>query len=196
MQLQYRQRSSAWWGALATAAIHALLWGGWQLAAWQDAAPVAPAAGGPVLSVRLLAERAPARPAQPATPVLPAPLGTPPAETARDAIHYHFPEEVDRELILRRDPAAEQAIALPRPVVLQLFVDANGRVNAVTVEDEALDPALQDQLRSAFMGLVFLPAMKNGQLVAARMRIEVEASAASPSTVRRRHDTEVIEGER
>lgn len=196
MQLQYRQRSSARWGALATAAIHVLLWGVWQLAAWQNRTPAAPAAPGPVLEVQLLAGRAPPAAEVPALAAGPTAVPVMPSRAARDAVYYHLPEEVDRELILRRDPAADQAIALPRAVVLHLFVDAAGRVNNVTVEDGTLDPSLQEQLRAAFMQLVFLPAMKNGQLVAARMRIEVEAGSAPPSAVGRSGDAEVIEGQR
>lgn len=172
------QGSSPRWGLLATVAIHGLLWGGWKLSTWQLRAVDAPAAG-PVLQVRLIAPPRPALSAAlQAAPASGAPAPVPPGE--RDAIHYHFPEEVDRELLLRRDPTDELPIPLPRPVVLHLFVDAQGRVNAVTVEDRELAPALVMQLQEAFMQLLFLPAEKRGQAVAARIRIEVAAHEAAP----------------
>ncbi len=178
MHMQSGHGSSPWWGLLATLAIHGLLWGGWQLAGRHERPVGAALASGPVLQVRLLA-----------APRTTAAVSTAPADGAasaipaseRDAIHYYYPDEVDRELIPRLDPTGDLAIDLPHPVVLHLFVDAQGRVNAVTIEESALAPALQEQLRAAFMAMTFLPAMRGGQDVAARMRIEVAASVPPPA---------------
>lgn len=201
-----RQRSSTWWGVLATLAVHGLLLGVWQVSAWQKRRASPPEVRAPALQVRMLPLQRPLPPA-PAQPLPPRPhraataAGAPPppatapqtsaaTEPARESLYYYFPEEVERELMLRRDPAADQPIDLPHPVILDLFVDARGRMNAVTVDDPDLDPALQEQLRAAFMQLEFLPALRGGAPVAARMRIEVasgdgaagEARAAGPAS--------------
>lgn len=189
VHMQSGHGSSPRWGLLATVLIHGMLWAGWQLAAWQErpvrALPAPPSASG-VLQVQLVARpRPPAAPAPAsiAAPAAPDPgaMAAPPPPQPRDAIHYYHPDEVDRELLPRLDPTGELLIDLPQPVVLHLFVDARGRVNAVTIEDTALAPALQEQLRDAFMRMTFLPARRRGQDVAARMRIEVAASAAPPA---------------
>lgn len=168
-------RSSACWGVLATLALHGVLWGAFKLAARHDMRSDDAAPGQRVLAVRLLPAPSPV-----GAVAAPAPAGAVAAAAAvraepavRDAIRYYFPEEVDRELELQRDRSDDEPIALPYPVVLHLFVDAGGRVNAVEVEDGTLDPALQEQLRKAFMTLAFTPAQRRGRAVAARIRIEV-----------------------
>lgn len=170
--MPFGQGSSARWGILATVLLHGLLWAAMKLAAWQEKRPTDQAPHQRVLAVRLLAPAAPVPADVPAMPVPPVPA-MPEVAAQRDAIHYYFPEEVDRELMLQRDRSDDRPIALPGPVVLHVFVDAGGRVNAVTVEDASLDPALQEQLRDAFMTLEFAPAQRRGRAVAARIRIEV-----------------------
>lgn len=183
--MQSGHGSTARWGLLATVAIHGLLWGGWKISAWQERLVSAPPVSGQVLQVQLVARPRPAALPALAAPSMTAPplidvSPTPPAAPEKDAIHYYYPEEVDRELMPRLDPTGDLQIALPHPVVLHLFVDAQGRVNAVTIEaapeGSVLSDEVQDALRDAFMRMTFLPAKRQGQEVAARMRIEVAAS--------------------
>ena len=91
----------------------------------------------------------------------------------REELHYYFPEELDRQLIVLRDHSGEAEIDLPADVVMNLFVDVLGHVVAISFDGEAPAPDLQAQLRKAFMSMEFLPGMKQGQPVPARIRIGI-----------------------
>jgi outer membrane biosynthesis protein TonB len=101
------------------------------------------------------------------------------AQASRAAVRYYYPEELERELIVLRDRTGDAAISLPGTVILQLFVDAQGKVVLVRIEGAALAPALARQLRAAFGAIEFLPGMKDGQPVPARLRIALTAPASS-----------------
>ncbi len=94
----------------------------------------------------------------------------------REAIRYFRPEELERQLMLLRDPAADQAIEVPHKLWLELFVDRRGRVAALTIhpgQGAKLAPRLEAQVRAAFMQLEFLPALRAGKTVPAYLRIEL-----------------------
>lgn len=172
------ERGSRWWGLAASAAIHALLWGVLMLALRH---PVPPQQRGAVLQVRLLAPPPPPAPApapvaaaaqaaaiEPAAPAIAVAVAP-----VREDIRYYDPEELERQLILLRDRAADDGVAVPRAVVMQLLVDLTGRVVLIRFEGAALPPELELRLRAAFMTLEFLPALRHGRAVPARIRIEL-----------------------
>lgn len=141
-----------------------------RLLAWDAPAPAPPAAARTVLQVRVVTEAA-AQPTGARSPERGAPS---PAATAHPgAVYFHLPEEVDRPLIVLRDRSGDADITLEGPVVMHLFVDAEGRVARVEFEGEPPSAALQAQLRLAFAPTEFLPALKGGRAVAARIKIEL-----------------------
>ena len=170
------------WALVASAAIHALLWGALMQAMQRRAPPQVPGAPpAPPLQVRLVALPVP-RPMTAAAPA-PAPMPTESAPgagmtphakaAAREDIRYYDPDELERELILLRDRSADDGVAVLRGVVMQLFVDKGGRVVLIRFDGEALPQAEQQRLRAAFMTLEFLPALRHGQPVPARIKIEL-----------------------
>ena len=189
--MQWERRGKSWWGVAASAAVHALLLGALLLASRRDAP--APEEPGALLQLALLPlPEAPGlrREADQVAPVLhPASsdgshpetgaAGSPEAIAGaplREAIRYFRPEEVDRQLIVLRDPAADQVIEIPHRVWLELFVDRQGRVAALAVHHRdggRLAPRLAAQLRAAFLQLEFLPALRGGNAVPAYLLIEL-----------------------
>ena len=175
------------WGLALTAAMHALLWLLFMRAIQQPHAPQ-PQPGN-VLTVALLSAPAAARPdsgAEQPEPALAPPQAA--AEPVREELHYYFPQELDRQLIVLRDHSGEVEIDLPFDVVMDLFVDVLGHVVAVSFDGMAPAPALQAQLRLAFMSMEFMPGMKQGQPVPARIRIGIAPlrtpALAAPSEIR------------
>ncbi len=102
-------------------------------------------------------------PAEPATASRP----------ARPSLHFYPPEELDREPIVLRDRSGDAGIVLASTLVLQLFIDAEGRVVAVRFEGKAPPLALAQQLRAAFGSIEFLPGVRGGRPVPTRLRIEL-----------------------
>lgn len=96
-----------------------------------------------------------------------------PARPARAALHFYLPAELDREPIVLRDRTADAGIVLATPLVLQLFIDAGGRVVAVRFEGSPPPIALARQLRAAFGAIEFVPGMLRGRPVPVRLRIEL-----------------------
>ncbi len=92
---------------------------------------------------------------------------------ARAAPRYYLPEELEREPIVLRDRTAEAGIELAAPCVLQLFIDAGGRVVMVRFEGAQPAPALARQLRAAFGAIEFVPGVLGGKPVPVRLRIEL-----------------------
>lgn len=171
------------WGLVLSAAVHGLLW---LLFVRGVAHPPRPQARpGAVLTVALLAPPAPA-PAAAATAPEAAPETLPPvpevaAEPVREEIHYYFPEELERQLIVLRDHSGEAEIDLPDNVIMNLFVDVSGHVAAITFDGDAPDPALQAKLRQAFMSMEFMPGMKQGRPVPARIKIGIAPLLVPPA---------------
>lgn len=127
-----------------------------------------------LLMVRLVA----APPAAATAPAAPAPAAAAvPARSAqapaRAAPRYYLPEELEREPIVLRDRTAEAGIELAAPCVLQLFIDAGGRVVMVRFEGAQPAPALARQLRAAFGAIEFVPGILGGKPVPVRLRIEL-----------------------
>ncbi len=178
------QHGSRAWGLALTLAIHVLLALTWALALQTPAPPAG--APGPVLTVSL----APARPLPQAAPVqseaaLPAPPEPPAAaqsasEPVRAPVHYYFPEELERQLVVLRDRSGEAEIDLPGDVVMHLFVDAQGQVVSISFDGEAPAPALQEQLRAAFMTMTFRPGLRHGTPVPSRIKIGIAPLATAP----------------
>lgn len=172
------QQGSRAWGLALTVAVHVLLALALMLALRAPRPPQSDA--GAVLTVALAPAPARALPAPPAPSEL-APAALPelplPAELRSEAVreetHYYFPEELERQLIVLRDRSGEAEIDLPGDVVMHLFVDAQGRVVSITFEDVAPSPALQEQLRAAFMTMEFLPGLRGGRPVPSRIKIGI-----------------------
>lgn len=163
------------WGLAVSAAIHGLLWFAFVRASEPASAPQANP--GRVMTVALVAPPKPATAAaQPDQPEPEAPAEEAPAvdaQAVREELHYYFPEELERQLIVLRDRSGEAEIDLPAEVVMNLFVDVQGRVVGLTFDGEPPSAALQEQLRKAFMSMEFMPGMKHGLPVPSRMKIVI-----------------------
>jgi hypothetical protein len=80
-------------------------------------------------------------------------------------------------------PAARSTVVVPYPVFdgdagryaarLSLYIDENGRVRRVHLDNEDLPEPLKLAIRDAFVSAEFLPGELNGRAVRSRMRIEV-----------------------
>ncbi len=137
-------------------------------------APPRAASGAPMIyTVALLAPPAPAD--APASAAASAHIAAASAATrpARPALHFYSPEELEREPIVLRDRSGDAGITLASRLVLQLFIDAEGRVVAVRFEGTPPPLALARQLRAAFGSIEFLPGLLHGRPVPARLRIEL-----------------------
>jgi hypothetical protein len=172
------------WGLALTAAIHALLCFAFVRGMQRSRTPQPDL--GAVLTVALVTP--PPRPPAPAAagaapPPEPAPAPAPqaPAEPVREEVHYYFPEELERPLIVLRDHTSEVEIDLPEDAAMNLFVDVQGHVVAVTFEGKAPAPEVQEQLRKAFMSMEFLPGMKQGKAVPSRIKIGITPLGAPPA---------------
>ena len=168
------QRRPVLWGLALSAAIHALL----GLALLRALALPRPPQSRPgaVLSVALMAPAAsaagaPAAEAVPDSVAEAAPASA--AEPVREELHYYGPDELDRQLIVLRDRSGDAEIDLHSEVVMNLYVDSEGRVVTITFEGEAPSATLQEQLRAAFMTMEFMPGMKQGRPVPARFKIGI-----------------------
>lgn len=64
--------------------------------------------------------------------------------------------------------------------ILKLFIDEQGRVQRVVLDDDALPEALAEVAKQTFQSLVFSPAELDGQRVKSRIRVEVRFDAAPP----------------
>lgn len=95
------------------------------------------------------------------------------AQAVRPALHFYLPAELDREPIVLRDRTADAGITLAVPLVLQLFIDAEGRVVAVRFEGRPPPLGLARQLRAAFGAIEFVPGVLRGRAVPVRLRIEL-----------------------
>lgn len=164
------------WGLGATAAVHALLW----LALVHEPVQTSAASAGkaPALAVILSAAR-PTAPAGPSEPAAAESAPQPPALPVvplREDLYYYFPQELERQLIVLRDHTGEADIVLRQQVVMHLFVNVDGKVGAISFEEPAPSARLQEQLRTVFMQMEFLPGMKDGMAVPSRIKIAIAAT--------------------
>lgn len=142
----------------------------------------------PLPGMPRLAAAAPAPAPEPAPPVrqVDPPAPERPATAPGDEI-----EALDASLYLPRSALTEGAspidlVDLPYPdqapsgqfrAELTLFIDRDGSVRRVRIEDGALPAALEDAARQAFLRARFAPGSIDGVAVRTRMRIEIEFSA-------------------
>lgn len=175
------QRGPRVWGLALTAAIHGLLWLLFMHGIEQPRPP-SPDPGG-VLTVAMVSPPSPSPTQAGEAPLAAEPEQSPEqaAAAVREELHYYFPEELERQLIVLRDRSGEAEIDLPAEVVMHLFIDVQGRVVAITFDGEELAPALQEQLRKAFMTMEFLPGMKQGKLVPSRIKIGIAPLLEAPA---------------
>lgn len=169
----HRPRTTAYWGLGVTLALHVLL--GLFFLGTAQTTTTAARQPGAALQVTLVAQAPPQQSSGPEQPVSVAmPAMAPPGAPVREQLHYYFPHELDRQLIVLRDRTGEADIALLQPVVMHLFVDSDGRVAAVSFDG---DPphAAQQQLRAAFMTMEFMPGLKQGKAVPSRLKIVISA---------------------
>ena len=66
--------------------------------------------------------------------------------------------------------------------ILKLFIDEQGRVQRVVLDDDGLPETLAEVARQTFQSLVFSPAELDGQRVKSRIRVEVRFDAEPPLT--------------
>ncbi len=86
-----------------------------------------------------------------------------------------------RELDERPAPQAPVIIPFPESAELQgrhtailvLYIDADGRVQHVEVDESVLPPDFEKAAIDTFMQATMRPGFKNGQAVPSRMKIEV-----------------------
>ncbi len=151
--------------------------------------PLERAPGPAAMQVTLVATRAvPPRAAMgtdEAEAATPAPAEAP-AEAdapARAELYYFFPHELERELIVLRDRSGDVDIALPVEVHMHVFVGMDGKVASISFEGEPPAPALAAQLEAAFGTMEFMPGMRQGKAVPARIKIVIAPHAAIDTKV-------------
>eukprot|EP01041_Mallomonas_annulata_P019895 gene19895-39444_t len=98
--------------------------------------------------------------------------------SARAELYYFFPHELERELIVLRDRSGDVDIALPVEVHMHVFVGMDGKVASISFEGEPPAPALAAQLEAAFGTMEFMPGMRQGKAVPARIKIVIAPHAA------------------
>lgn len=144
-----------------------------------------PASDNPGPSSAALPETAP-EPAETAligtAPLDDVPAQPPSPAAERTDIYYYFPEELERQLIVLRDRSGDYDIALAQEVVMHLFVDLHGKVVSIAFEGEPT-PAVQEQVRAAFMTMEFMPGLRQGQPVPSRIKIGIAATPALDTKV-------------
>jgi TonB family protein len=149
--------------------------------AWQPAAGFSttqPGAG--LLHVMLLPERAESQPKAPAT------LAAPPASAPR-AARYLAAHELDRrpQILSHVEPHFPALALVPTGrVVLRLYIDETGAVDAVSAESADRTGAFEAAAREAFAAARFLPGIKDGAPVKALVRIEVLFGSPHPENAR------------
>jgi protein TonB len=142
-----------------------------------DSPPVAPPE--PVAAPPQPAVAAPAEP-KPAPAVAASPPPPTPALSITSSVDlaYHSARDVDvhpsaLHEIVPDYPAAADRQRVSGKVVLQLKIEADGRVTDVEVVSASPPGLFEDSAKQAFDGVRFSPAQKNGQPVRALVLIEV-----------------------
>lgn len=110
----------------------------------------------------------------------------PPAEPGADlgwAAYVPRPE-------LSAAPQAQQPVLLAWPdfrgdqslytLLLVLYIDEQGLVRRIDIEDSDAPPVFQDAARQAFSGVSFLPGQRDGAPVKSRVHIEVSFEQPMP----------------
>jgi TonB family protein len=120
---------------------------------------------------------------RPAEPVPFAALPVPAPAPLPLAPRYYAAHELERRpQILSQVEPAFPALALTPVgrVVLQLYVDEDGRVERIATERDDPNGQFARAAREAFAGARFLPGVKDGAAVKAVVRLEVRFGAPHP----------------
>ncbi len=149
--------------------------------AWQPAAGFSPShAGSGLLRVMLLPEEAGPQPTAPAR------VAAPPASAPR-APRYLAAHELDRrpQILSHVEPHFPALALVPTGrVVLRLYIDETGAVDAVAAESADRTGAFEAAAREAFAEARFLPGIKDGAPVKALVRVEVLFGSPHPENAR------------
>ena len=150
--------------------------------AWQPEAGFSSSDAGPgLLHVMLLPESAHPQPPAPAK------LASPSTRVPR-AARYLAAHELDRrpQVLSHVEPNFPALALVPTGrVVLRLYIDEHGGVDAVAAESADRTGAFEAAAREAFAAARFLPGMKDGVPVKALVRVEVLFGSPHPENVSR-----------
>ena len=150
--------------------------------AWQPAGGFSPShAGSGLLRVLLLPEAAEPQPAAPSK------LASQPTSVPR-APRYLAAHELDRrpQILSHVEPHFPALALVPTGrVVLRLYIDETGGVDAVAAESADRTGAFEAAAREAFAAARFLPGIKDGVPVKALVRVEVLFGSPHPENAQR-----------
>jgi protein TonB len=150
--------------------------------AWQPAAGFLPSdPGSGLLRVLLLPEAAEPEPAAPWKLAAP-------ASTVPRAPRYLPARELDRrpQILSHVEPQFPALALVPTGrVVLRLYIDETGAVDAVAAESADRTGAFEAAAREAFSAARFLPGIKDGVPVKALVRLEVLFGSPHPENMSR-----------
>ena len=150
--------------------------------AWQPAAGFSPShPGASLLRVTLLPDAADPQPAAPSKLAAP-------ASTVPGAPRYLAAHELDRrpQILSHVEPHFPALALVPTGrVVLRLYIDETGGVDALAAESADRTGAFEAAAREAFAAARFLPGMKDGVPVKALVRVEVLFGSPHPENVSR-----------
>jgi TonB family protein len=149
---------------------------------WQPAASFAPSdSGSGLLRVLLQPQASEPQAAPPAKPAAPA-AGVPRAP------RYLAVHELDRrpQVLSHVEPHFPALALVPTGrVVLRLYIDERGVVDAVTAESADRTGAFEAAAREAFAAARFLPGIKDGVPVKSLVRVEVLFGSPHPENASR-----------
>jgi TonB family protein len=152
------------------------------LRAWHPAASLSPSGpGSSLLHVLLLPEIAAPPPTADSKPASPA------SGVAR-AARYVAADELDRrpQILSHVEPSFPALALVPTGrVVLRLYIDEHGGVDAVAAESADRSGAFEAAAREAFAAARFLPGIKDGVAVKALIRVEVLFGSPHPENASR-----------
>ena len=150
--------------------------------AWQPAATFSPShAGSGLLRVMLLPEAAEWKPPAPS-------MLAPTATRVPRAPRYYAAHELDRrpQILSHVEPQFPALALVPTGrVVLRLYIDEGGGVDAVAAESADRTGAFEAAAREAFAAARFLPGIKDGVPVKALIRVEVLFGSPHPENTHR-----------
>jgi len=151
--------------------------------AWQPAASLSPSdPGAGLLHVVLLPEIA-----EPPPPPAHSKAASPASGVPR-AARYVAAEELDRrpQVLSHVEPNFPALALVPTGrVVLRLYIDEHGGVDAVAAESADRTGAFEAAAREAFAAARFLPGVKDGVPVKALVRVEVLFGSPHPENASR-----------
>lgn len=91
--------------------------------------------------------------------------------------HYFYLRELSEKPLVQQDIPADMLLAFPgfaaQTVVLRLFINEEGAIDHIQIEQSALPTAIEQSLISAFSNLKFHPGKIGRRAVHSQMKIEV-----------------------